>query len=1012
MLPLRLSLAFATLVLPAHAAIVPERTLASPDGKLVFALERDDSTQALLHSVTDNGRAVVTRGALGLDITGVGVVADQGTISNVVADSIDSSWTNAFGERSAVSDKYRQETLTISHADQGSLGVKLQVRVYDDGVALRYLIEGTGSIASDKTSFPLPTTTQVWTSGTAQASISKQAISSVSGAVERPVLAELATDLYAALGEAGLVDSSRMKFTRTGTSTLVASLAGSIAFTTTYTSPWRFVRVAPSPGSLLEGNHFMLNLCEPSQVADTSWIRPGKVLREVTLTTQGSMACIDFAAAHDLKYIMFDAGWYGAETSAASDASEVNVDPARSPGPLDLPAVIAYGKTKGVDVILYVNQIALSQQLDEILPLYQSWGVAGIKFGFVHVGSQANTRWLHEAVRKCAEHQLMVNIHDEYRPTGVSRTFPNLLTQEGIRGDEETPSNATVLNTIFTRGLAGAGDQTNCYFASRVNTMGSHASQLAKSVCIFSPWQFLYWYDRPLGSPGSAGAGGSVSVLEEVPELTFFDRLPTTWDETRVLDGYPGSHATIARRKGGIWFVGALNGNTARDFTVPLDFLPAGQNFRLELYRDDTTVATSTKVKVGHSVVNRDSTIQRTVRVGNGFAAILTPTTDALTAPDVDPPPRPPPPVPPGTIKFETTEGYPAANADIAVISSNANGQPYTGSKGWSLASSGSPGRVLATQDSGDYVGGQALGTNGSSTYVGGVKGIIEPAAACTLSFDAQYNTGISVAFMKDVDGDGLFDATDTGMSFGIGGASTVRFQRRGPNFGTETASPLAGSGGQWYRFLITFGTSNAGSRPVTMAVRNLTTGIDLDFDSATAGIQPWSFNVTAAELGPAPETADGVFVRLTGAAKIDNLRATIIGTPYQSWMSGFPAIAGNNRSTDADPDRDGVVNLLEWVLDGDPASSDASVLPAARISEGNLIFTFNRRDDSEGRVSTIVQHGTDLIEWTNLLIGAADAAGYAVDEQGESPDAVTVRLPVAGEPKRFVRLLATESAP
>lgn len=105
-----------------------------------------------------------------------------------------------------------------------------------------------------------------------------------------------------------------------------------------------------------------------------------------------------------------------------------------------------------------LNQIALTRHLDELLPLYQSWGVAGLKFGFVTVGSQPDTTWLHQAVAKCAEHHLMVDIHDEYRPTGVSRTWPNLLTQEGIRGDEESPTNAVVLDSLFTRCLAGAAD--------------------------------------------------------------------------------------------------------------------------------------------------------------------------------------------------------------------------------------------------------------------------------------------------------------------------------------------------------------------------------------------------------------------------------------------------------------------------------------------------------------------------------------------------------------------------
>jgi alpha-glucosidase len=523
-----------------------------------------------------------------------------------------------------VADRYHEGTFSITHASHGGLGVKLQIRVYDEGVAWRYLLAGSGTIVADKTSFPLPAGTQVWTSARAQSPISKQPIAAVKGAVDRPVLAELAPDLFAAIGEAGLLDSARMKFTRTGTSALAATLDDKVTFTNSFTSPWRFVRVAGSPVALLQGNDFMLNLNPSSKIADTSWIRPGKVLREVTLTTTGGRSCIDFAAGHGLQYILFDAGWYGPERSPAADATKVNLDPARSRGPLDLPAVIAYGKQRGIGVILYVNQIALTRQLDVIAPLYQQWGVAGIKFGFVNVGPQPATRWLHQAVAKCAEHRLMVDIHDEYRPTGLSRTYPNLLTQEGIRGDEETATNAEVLNTIFTRCLAGAGDQTNCYFAPRIPKMGSHASQLAKAVLIFSPWQFLFWYDRP---PKASDGSGGASIISEVPELDFFKRLPTTWDETRWLDGYPGTHATVARRKGDMWFIGALNGPVSREFSLPIGFLTDGLDYRLELFSDDPATATRTHVKLESSVVDRASVITRSVAAGNGFAAIITPTT-------------------------------------------------------------------------------------------------------------------------------------------------------------------------------------------------------------------------------------------------------------------------------------------------------------------------------------------------------------------------------------------------
>lgn len=615
-------------VLFTNAGFVTERTITSPNGSFAFALERNEATRALVWSAQFNGRPLVNRGALGIEIEGWGVVGDQGPLVHAEQRDINRTWRPPYGERAEIPDRCREEILTLHQPGQHGPEVRLQVRAYDEGVAFRYLVSGEGNwtVVSETTSFPLPGNTMVWTSASAQGKITRQAVSAIRGAVERPLTAELAPDLFAVFGEAALVNQARMKFVLQGKSAMQASLDGLSSFTNDFASPWRYVRAAKSPGALLEGNHFVLNLNEPNQIGDTSWLRPGKVLREMTLTTLGALACIDYAAAHQLQFIMFDAGWYGHEYDDKADASAVNVDPKRSPGPLDLPKVIATAKSKNIGVILYVNRRALEKQLDQLLPLYQKWGVAGIKFGFVQTGSQHWTAWLHDAIAKCAKYNLMVDVHDDYRMTGVERALPNFMTAEGVRGDEESPPNEEVLNSLFTRCLAGAADQTGCYFAPRVNTMGSHASQLAKMICVYSPWQSVFWYDRPAGSPGGGGAGNSkASVLQEVPEMTFFERLPTVWDETRVLDGYPGTHAVITRRSGEVWFIGTINGPEAREFRIPLDFLPDGRNFQMELFSDEPAAKTPTQVLIQRSVVDRKTVIQRPVGMRNGLAAILTP---------------------------------------------------------------------------------------------------------------------------------------------------------------------------------------------------------------------------------------------------------------------------------------------------------------------------------------------------------------------------------------------------
>jgi alpha-glucosidase len=408
--------------------------------------------------------------------------------------------------------------------------------------------------------------------------------------------------------------------------TLVSDQSGSVSGSLPLTTPWRFVMVADSPGGLLENNDLILNLNDPCAIEDPSWIRPGKVIREVTLTTAGGKACVDFAAEHGLQFVEFDAGWYGHEYSEDSDATTISVDPKRSPGPLDLHEVIGYARQRGIGVIVYVNRRALERQLDEILPLYRSWGIQGVKYGFVRVGSQTWTSWLHEAVRKAAEHRLMVDVHDEYRPTGYSRTYPNLMTQEGIAGDETSPTNEQTLTILFTRMLAGAGDNTICYYDARVDRNASHAYQLAKAVCLYSPWQFLFWYDRPPRSPQEkGGAGGAKHLIGDEPELEFFKHVPTVWDESRVLRGAIGQLAVIARRSGDQWYVGCMNANQPRELDLSLDFLDPNRRYLATIYFDDPSVATRTHVGSRQISVDASSVLDVEMSAQGGQAMRIVP---------------------------------------------------------------------------------------------------------------------------------------------------------------------------------------------------------------------------------------------------------------------------------------------------------------------------------------------------------------------------------------------------
>ena len=342
-----------------------------------------------------------------------------------------------------------------------------------------------------------------------------------------------------------------------------------------------------------------------NKLENTSWIKPGKVIRVGKLTQADAKLCVDFAAERGLQYIHLDAGWYGPEIKMSSDAAKVS-----ETRDLNIPELTAYAASKGIGVFVYVNQRALFQQLDTILPLYKKWGLKGIKFGFVQVGSNRWTTWMHEAVKKCAEYGLMVDIHDEYRPTGFSRTYPNLMSQEGIRGNEEMPDATHNTTLPFTRFLAGAADYTVCYYNSRVKNTNAH--QLALSVVYYSPLQFLYWYAQPSSYSGE-------------PEIEFFDKVKTVWDDTKVINGEIGKYITTARRSGDEWFAGTITNTEARKVTVPLTFLDKTKKYVASIYTDDDAVKTKTHVRVSKYIVNGDNILNLSVKASGGVAMHFVP---------------------------------------------------------------------------------------------------------------------------------------------------------------------------------------------------------------------------------------------------------------------------------------------------------------------------------------------------------------------------------------------------
>ncbi len=605
--------------------------LKSPDSKVVLHFELKEIGQengCPVYSLSYNGQPVLSESRLGLvertlPLTHGFQIIGQKTNKN------NTTWKPVLAERKIIRDNYNQLVVDLQIAGEPLQKKKMTLtfRAYNEGIAFNYTLSKDNgpafTITDEITQFAFTGDHTAWAVYRAQGNYAQSGIpiSKILPGVERPLTVRLSENLYVAITEARLVDYARMKLRHTDglNNTLEAFLnaepkkgggiqSGEVTGETPFTTPWRVVMVADSPGKLLEQNYLVMNLNDPCALTDVSWIKPGKVIREASLTTTGGKACVDFALSHGLQYIEYDAGWYGREEDKASDASDVHLDPRRNPDPnsLNLREVIDYANSKGVGVILYVNHLAMEKQLDEILPLYEKWGVKGVKYGFVNVGSQYWTAWLHEAIRKAAAHHLMVDIHDEFRSMGYQRTYPNLITVEGIAGNEEFPTPVHNATLPFTRFLTGPGDYTYCWNSNRLKVTKVH--QMALSTIYFSPWQFLFWYDSP-------------KIITDEPALDYWKNLPTTWDETHVLQGIIGQRAVIARRKGVEWFLGAIAPVDGK-FLVSLDFLSKGKKFLATIYSDGPD---GKEIKIEKRAVDRRSVLDADILPNGGLAVQLVP---------------------------------------------------------------------------------------------------------------------------------------------------------------------------------------------------------------------------------------------------------------------------------------------------------------------------------------------------------------------------------------------------
>jgi alpha-glucosidase len=624
----------AALALTASPLLAQVR-VTSPDGRNEVSLEIREGR--LTYGLSRDGRTLVLPSLLGFEFRGAPALRDGLRVADTARASHDEWWTQPWGEVARVRDHYDELAVTVEESTAPARRFTVRVRAFDDGIGFRYELPGQpglgGFVISDElTEFNLADNARAWwiPSNWPRMDRSEMLYSSgpvsVLDSVQTPLTMELQDGrTFMVIHEANLVDYARMflRKDRTETRLLRAALAPmadgvKVRGRTPFETPWRTIQVADRVTDL-SPSLLGIKLNPPSRIASTDWIKPmkyvgiwwGMHIGTMTwasgpkhgATTENTRRYIDFAAANGFGGVLvegWNVGWDGDWIKNRNAFSFT-----RSYPDYDLPALAAYAREKDVRIIVH-NETSggirnYERQLDSAFALYQSLGLDAIKSGYVTDNtseghshySQYMVRHYRKVVEAAAEHGIMLNVHEPMHDTGERRTWPNMMSREGSRGQEynawsadggNPPEHETIL--FFTRLLAGPMDFTPGIFdlliqsdtggprrpdQPRVRT--TLAKQLALYVVLYSPLQMAA--DLPEHYAGK-------------PAFKFIRDVAVDWDTTRVIDARIGDYVVVARRERGgpAWFLGAITDEQARTLDVPLSFLSAGRRYLAEIYAD------------------------------------------------------------------------------------------------------------------------------------------------------------------------------------------------------------------------------------------------------------------------------------------------------------------------------------------------------------------------------------------------------------------------------------------
>ncbi|HZK97613.1 MAG TPA: glycoside hydrolase family 97 protein [Prolixibacteraceae bacterium] len=619
--------------------------LSSPDKKISVSIKNGDE---LSYSVMFNGKSVIQESALGFEFKAEPAMNKEFEVIGKQERTINETWKPVVRSKHAeVINNCNELQIMLKEKTGLMRQMELTFRAFNDGVAFRtklYRSEKNGhrQITKELTTFTIPDNPKAWVveygkySTSNESEFFERSLSYVSDKTiaGMPFLMDYGGKCWVAITEADIDNYPAFYIGTNGKqnvlTTKLVPLPGEeeagvkARFDDEVYTPWRVVMIGDTPGKLIE-SEIVQNLNAPCAIVDPSWIKPGMSAwdhwwsGEVKMEMPVIKQYIDFASQMGWPYMLVDWQWYGKFNTPEADITKWAPQ-------IDMPEIISYAKSKNVKIIvwLYNSDVNRNSAYKKAFPLYKKWGVAGIKIDFMDRDDQDMVNWYHDIIRYAADNQLMVDFHGAYKPDGIIRTYPNMITREGVMGNEyykfsDKMSPEHNVKLAFTRMLAGQMDYTPGAFLNVTKEQyknqtpavvwNTRAAELSKFVVYESPLTVVCDHpDNILNQPGA----------------DFLKIVPTTWDDIHFIDGYPGEYVAIAKRTGSDWFIGVMNNSKEKEITIKLDFISIGEH-TIEIWADAKDANKSPKnLKISSQKVKSGDLIKIKLANNGGWVAHIT----------------------------------------------------------------------------------------------------------------------------------------------------------------------------------------------------------------------------------------------------------------------------------------------------------------------------------------------------------------------------------------------------